>query len=156
MSTRGREPVFLCQFALYGTVPVPQGSKKAFVIRGTNRAVLTDDNATKLKPWREAVAQEAATAMALQGLAAIQKGAIRVSVRFEFPFLKSHFKSDGVTLRDDYPLYKESKPDTDKLCRALGDALSGVCYRDDAQIAEWHAVRIYSSIVGVTVKVYAL
>jgi len=153
---RATQSLFLVQFSLYGTVPVPQGSKKAFVIKGTNRAVLTDDNAQKLKPWREAVAQEAAAAMACQALGAIQKGAIRVDARFMFPFLKSHYKSDGETLRDDVPIYKESKPDTDKLCRALGDALSGVCYRDDAQVAEWNAVRVYSSMPGVTVKVYAL
>lgn len=156
MRERAKQPIFLCQFSLFGTVPVPQGSKKAFVIKGTNRAVLTDDNATKLKPWREAVAQEAAAAMACQALGAIQKGPIRVDALFMFPFLKSHFKSDGETLRDDAPLYKESKPDTDKLQRALGDALTAVCYRDDAQVAEWHSKRIYSSTPGVTVAVYAL
>lgn len=151
-----REPIFLVHFSLHGTVPVPQGSKKAFVIKGTNRAVLTDDNASKLKPFREAVAVEAAAAMACAAIGPIMGGPLRVDATFEFPFLRSHFKSDGVTLRNDRPTYKESRPDLDKLQRAIGDAMTGVCYRDDAQIAEWRVRRIYSSSPGVTITVYAL
>jgi crossover junction endodeoxyribonuclease RusA len=33
------------------------------------------------------------------------------------------------------------RPDVDKLSRAVGDALSGVCWRDDSQVVDLHATK---------------
>lgn len=35
------------------------------------------------------------------------------------------------------------RPDLDKLARAVGDALTGVCYRDDAQVVNLCAAKYY-------------
>jgi Holliday junction resolvase RusA-like endonuclease len=37
----------------------------------------------------------------------------------------------------------DRKPDNDNLCKSLFDALSGVCYLDDAQLAEVRACKVY-------------
>jgi len=46
--------------------PEPQGSKNAFVIPGTNRAVVVDVGAKKLKPYRQEITRTAMTEIALK------------------------------------------------------------------------------------------
>ncbi len=167
---RAREfPEYLIAFQVQDTIPVPQGSMKILPTRRIVPGVplvlhsvkellmsvtMTSDNA-KLKDWRNAVKAEAQANMAQYGVEPLLEGAVRVDVSFYFPYLKKHLKANG-TLRDDVPLYKETMPDTDKLQRAIGDALTGVCYRDDAQIAVWFSRRIYAAREGVAIGVYAL
>lgn len=107
-------------FTVHGT-PQPQGSTRAFIPKGWKRAVVTTDN-SKLKPWRQAVAAEALAAMEGQPLCS---GAVIVNCRFLFLKPKSVKKS---------VVDKLTKPDVDKLVRGIFDALSGICFRDDAQI----------------------
>jgi Holliday junction resolvase RusA-like endonuclease len=147
-------PNCIVHFSVHGLNPIPQGSKKAFVVPGTNRAVLTDVNGRVLKPWRELISAAAAEAMGEKEI--VPHGPIKVRALFRFVRLKSHFKSDGETLRADAPDWKHTTPDLDKLQRALGDSLTGVVIRDDGQIAHWDVERRYSSVPGVTVWVYAL
>lgn len=120
-----------------------QGSKNAFVLPGTRRAVLVDTD-KKLKPWRAAVAAAAAEARGDQPLLA---GPVRVKARFIFPRPKSHFGTgrNADVLKQDAPAYVTKAPDVDKLQRAIGDSLTGVVYMDDSQIAEWQAVKVYGS-----------
>ena len=148
-------------------IPASQGSMKIMPIRRVppsgltvysvrellSCVTMTSDNA-KLKEWRKLCEAEATAAM--EGEERYEKGPVKVSAIFSFPFLKSHFKSDGVTLRDDRPFYKETMPDTDKLQRALGDEMSKVVFKDDGQIAWWDVQRIYGSTPGVSAIVYAL
>lgn len=148
----GRE---VCSFFVEGT-PVPQGSKQAFVIPGSNRAVMTEAN-KNLPAWRNEIALAAAVAMGTKDIV-VGGTPVKIVVTFGFPRPKSHFgtgsKSD--VLKQSAPLFKASTPDTDKLCRALGDAMSGIVYHDDAQVAEWQVRRTYSSRPGAYVFVYAL
>jgi crossover junction endodeoxyribonuclease RusA len=72
-------------------------------------------------------------------------GPVSVRVTFAFPRPKSHFRTgkNAHLLRDDHPFYKQGKPDTDKLQRAIGDSLTGVVMRDDSQIVHWNVRKLY-------------
>lgn len=90
---------------------VPQGSKS--IVRGR----LIDSN-KNLKPWRAKIAKSVASL----GLSTLE-GPIFLSCVFVFPRPRSHLNSKGV-LRESAPVHYTKKPDTDKLLRAIGDALS--------------------------------
>ena len=106
-------------FFVHG-IPQSQGSTKAFVVKG--RPVITSTN-KNLHEWRDLirlVAQEHATWQSW--------GAVGIDAVFLMPTPKT------------YPKTKEkpmvTRPDIDKLQRALFDALTGVFYRDDSQITK--------------------
>lgn len=109
--------------------PTAQGSVKAYV-RG-NRAVVVGVS-SPLAAWRHAIATEARTAMADRPTLT---GPVVVSAWFTFSRPPSHLRRDG-TVKPAAP--RIPPMDLDKLARATGDALSGVVYRDDKQIAVWH------------------
>jgi crossover junction endodeoxyribonuclease RusA len=108
-------------------VPAPQGSK----VR-TRWGVREDNEATR--PWRSAVAHEATVVM--NGDTELLFGPLRLEVAFYFPRPKSHFGSGAKanTLKDSAPRFHTSKPDTDKLLRAIGDSLTGIVVRDDSHL----------------------
>jgi crossover junction endodeoxyribonuclease RusA len=121
----------MLNFTVYG-LPQPQGSIRAFMPKGWKRPVLTSDNA-KVKPWRQEIAGTAAALMERESIRIIQKPfGVRVTAYFYFPKPKSAKKS--VT-------HKTTKPDIDKLARALHDALTGIVYEDDSQIVESRAIK---------------
>ena len=115
----------LNRFTVYGT-PRPQGSTKAFIPKGWKRAVITTDN-TKLKPWRQDVAAIASSEM--NGQPPLE---CAVSVRCSFYFLKPASAKKSIT-------DKITKPDIDKLLRAILDSLTGICFRDDSQVVHCEA-----------------
>lgn len=121
-SCSGWRVVRLTNFRVEG-VPRPQGSKKNV---GGGRFI----EASKYLPeWRKAVvgaAQEAHEGEPLQG-------AVTVTAEFVFP------RPKALKPHQDAPPHT-SAPDTDKLQRAVGDALTiaGVI-GDDAQIHIWQA-----------------
>ncbi len=168
-AAQGGAPLFFVHFAVKGEEPIPQGSMKlmpitrvppqGLVIRSVkellSKVAMTSDN-TKLKPWRMAVANAALDEMSAFDLTPLEDCAVKVQALFTFPYLKSHFKSDGETLKASRPFFKQSRPDTDKLQRALGDGMTGIVFKDDAQVAWWDVKRIYGSTPGVSVYVYSL
>jgi len=117
-------------------LPAPQGSKNKWG---------GEDN-KRVKPFRDSVSADAATA--LNG-AAMFTGPVEVYATFHFPRPKSHYRTGKLadTIRDDAPKYVSTKPDLDKLCRAVGDALGGVVLRDDSQIIQWVASKVYGDPV---------
>jgi Holliday junction resolvase RusA-like endonuclease len=122
-------------------VPVPQGSKTGFVVG--KRAVLVDANKA-LKPWRATVRDAAETALA--GRSGFTD-AVFVLLDFYMP--------RGKTVRR---LRPSTKPDIDKLIRAVFDALtdSGVL-ADDGLVVSVHAQQFYADDKpGVDVKVGVL
>lgn len=132
-------------FTVYGT-PAPQGSKKGFVVNG--RAVLVDDNKTPLRTWREDLKTAAMRARNASGGRSFPTGPIRLAATFYMPRPKSHYgtRRGQSYLRPNAPVWVDKKPDTDKTARALADALTAAgVYRDDAQIAELHAVMKYAA-----------
>lgn len=113
-------------FTVYGQ-PQPQGSTRAFIPRGWNRPVITTDN-KRLKPWRQEVAAVAREQMQDAGADLVPRPlAVRVEAQFYFARPKSAKK---------HQIDKTTKPDVEKLARALLDALSGICYEDDAQVSQ--------------------
>lgn len=132
-------------------VPVPQGSKQAFVVKG--RAVVTERGRSALGPWRSAIAAAAAAE-----LDEALVGPIAVALVFTLPRPKSHYRTGARAgeLREAAPRYVETRPDVDKLTRAVLDALSGVAFRDDGQVAELVARKVFGAQPGVLVELQEL
>lgn len=106
-------------FEVLGT-PVTQGSTRAFVQGG--RAVVTHDKRKALMDWRNSIAY---TAQQL-GAAKLERGTpvwVVATFRLERP------KSAPKRI-----LRPTTRPDLDKLTRALLDALTGVLWADDSQV----------------------
>jgi Holliday junction resolvase RusA-like endonuclease len=105
--------------------PIPQGSKKGFVVG--RRAVLVDDNKDKLKPWRAKVA-------AASDVGHTFTGPVFVAAVFYLPRPKTVKR-----------LLPSVKPDLDKLFRALGDGMTdGGLITDDSLIVSKHVMKRYA------------
>lgn len=136
------------QFFVSGE-PIPEGSTKAFSRGG--KVVVTHDN-PRLDAWRKVVALSAITAAQVQGWPHRFDGPVMVVARFWLPRPK--------TVKRAVP---SVKPDTDKLIRAVGDAL---CPRhgpgvlaEDSRIITWSATKAYADDidpVGARVTVTSL
>ncbi len=117
-------PVETLTFVVPGD-PLPKGSTRAFVIAGRARTT----SATKgLKEWENRVV------LFLPAARPYFHGAVSLRVHFRLSRPKSVRRQEHIT-----------KPDLDKLARAIGDALTGVCYRDDSQINEAHWRKDYAA-----------
>jgi Holliday junction resolvase RusA-like endonuclease len=108
--------------------------------RGDGTRFLHHRSSSDLRKWMRAVKREAREAM--RGRSATGR-AVRVDVSFYVARPKAHFgtgRNAGLVkpLADAYPI-KRSKGDIDKLTRACLDALTGVCFADDAQVVDVRA-----------------
>lgn len=63
---------------------------------------------------------------------------------FFMPRPNAHFDTNG-RLRSKAPCFHGSQKDCDKMLRAIGDALTGVCYLDDDTIALGSGAKLYST-----------
>ena len=142
------------EFRVLGT-PRPAGSKISHAIRrrdGTYVAqadgrpvVVTREPSRHVGAWRHVIAATASDAMAKLG-GELFTAAIKLDVVFVFARPKSHYstgKRRGL-IRDASPRYHTHRPDLTKLLRAFEDALTGIVWRDDSQVAITHAVKQYS------------
>lgn len=136
-------------FTVHG-VPVPQGSKKVVPTHAGPRAIET--NEAKLRPWRSAVAFEAQQAMHGRELLT---GPVSLKAELVFPRPKSHYGSgrNAQVLKGSAPMYVATKPDADKLARSLGDSLTGICFRDDSQIAWVSVWKVYGEPARAVIEV---
>lgn len=143
----------VCVFTVAGK-PQTAGSKRAFVNKNTGKAIVTDDN-KKGKPWRADVQAAAREAIELQELLT---GPLVLEVRFFFVRPKSHYGSgkNARVLKPSAPTYPATRPDTTKLLRALEDALTGVLWRDDAQIVYQFAAKGFAQFPGAAVVLYTI
>ncbi len=133
--------------------PAQQGSKSPFVNKHTGRAMLVDVNRSALKPWRQMIAHAT--------LEVIDDLGIRVPLRaccleldFHYMRPRSHVRRDG-SIRPGRE-YKNSRPDIDKLARAVLDALTGIVYSDDSCVVELIARKHYSERAGLAIGVTEL
>jgi Holliday junction resolvase RusA-like endonuclease len=85
-------------------------------------------------------------------------GPVTLRAVFIFPRPKTHFGTgrNAERVKESAPGWKTTAPDLDKLVRALGDALTGVVFRDDAQIVDIAVTKIYGQTPGVTVRLKAV
>lgn len=116
------------RFTIEG-VPVQQGSKTAFVVG--KRAVVTDQNAKTLRPWRASVAEQSEVAALMFEQFT---GPLEITLDFFMP--------RGSTVKRARP---EVTPDLDKLVRAVLDGITdSEVWRDDAQVVDLHAREWYA------------
>lgn len=119
--------------------PDAQGSMRAFVRGG--HAVVTHNSKT-LMPWRNAIAHAAREA-GWDGRWLLD-GAVYVSAHFLYRRPPSHYAKNGQLKPSAPKMPHRTGKDTDKLQRAVGDALNGVVWTDDRRIVGWDARRLWS------------
>lgn len=125
----------MIQFFVAGS-PKSQGSK----VRMPNGAMLNGCSAEahrELNAWRALVSVEAA-------MHAPIAGAVSITLRFTFPRPAGHLKKSGA-LRKGQSFWRGTKPDDDKLDRAVFDALTAAgSIEDDAKIVHHEVMSAYS------------
>jgi Holliday junction resolvase RusA-like endonuclease len=126
--------------------PITQGSMVAVYNRKTGRASVRHTQSLPLMKWRSAIQKAAIEAGALP-----HTTAIACTMVFGMPRPKSHYARSGEL----HPQFQNAIPshaDLDKLVRAVLDALTGVCYVDDRQVVDLHAIRLYGTQSMVEVR----
>jgi Holliday junction resolvase RusA-like endonuclease len=131
--------------------PRPQGSKDQFGREASKG----------LPAWRSDI-RTAATEVML-GIREFTEGRfwnapIAVTIQFTMPrpnghYLPANTRRAARALRPDAPTHHTGKPDIDKLERAVLDALSGLVYRDDAQVVHVEKCKVYGERPGADITV---
>jgi crossover junction endodeoxyribonuclease RusA len=125
-------------------IPRPQGSK-----RHVGGGIMLESS-KHVANWR-AFARLCAV-QAMQGREIAAKGTpVRLVVRFRFDRPQKHYNSKG--LKSDAAMFHVSKPDSDKLLRALLDSMSGVVFYDDSQVCELSIDKCYDKSAHTQVEV---
>lgn len=131
-------------------VPKPAGSKRPFLNKKTGKINVVD-TCKAGKDWRGDVRAVAIEDMKNRRQALYADQPLLLIVDFYMPRPKAHYRANG-QLKDSAPSLHTSKPDATKLLRALEDALTGICWRDDSQIAKQEVRKLYGDRTGA--KVY--
>ena len=115
------------------------GSKKGFVVKG--RAIVVDDNPKKLRSFQA----ELRVAMHEVKPEKIHLGPIQVTMIFWLPRPKGHYgtgKNAG-KLKGSAPGRPITKPDVDKVQRAILDVGTGLWFKDDSQVVDARVMKQY-------------
>lgn len=131
------------EFRVFGK-PATAGSKKGFYNKKLGRVLMVPDN-KKQKPWMEAVKQ--AFLDKYSNKKPIMAGPVDLTIYFWFHRPKNHFRTgkNSGNLKEwaARMIHKPTKPDLSKLVRAVEDALTGLAWRDDAQVTYLRAYKFY-------------
>lgn len=122
---------------------VAQGSKRAPV------AGVVRESGKGLHAWRRKIAT---VARAHGWIGSPLASPVAVGLVFVRGRPKSHARAGG-KLAPAAPCFPSSTPDVDKLERAVLDALTGVCWRDDAQVVCVRKIKLWGTPSGVHVLV---
>lgn len=117
-------------------LPAPQGSKRHV---GNGRMV---ESSKRVKPWRAEVAAACRDRWRGDPL----DGPVTLQVEFFLPRPAGHLgtgRNQGI-VKPSAPAWHVTRPDLDKLARAVGDALTGLAYGDDSHIVAWHIHKRYA------------
>ncbi len=125
--------------------PEPQGSFKPIISATTGRAMLKSSNETVLRRWRKLVA-ETARAKLPPWLAEPLDQPVYVSLIFVRERSPNDYLVDGHTLRKGAPRFPDTKPDVDKLERAMLDALTGVAFVNDSRVVSCVALKRFADL----------
>jgi len=146
--------------------PQPAGSKRGFPVKrrdGSTGVAVVEDN-PKARDWKAAVAQAGVDAM-VDALridpdqeVILLDGPIGLTLVFTLARPRGHFGTgrNHQSLRAGAPVWPAKRPDTTKLIRAVEDALTGIVWRDDAQVVEQYAAKRYGAPEGVRVTLWTL
>lgn len=119
--------------------PVPQARPRAFKM---GEHIRMYDPKTSVD-WKKVVSQVAA----LTRNRYCGSGPLRMTLKFYLKWPASKKK----------PLlmpWHTKKPDADNLAKAVKDALSGICYKDDSQICILIVEKVYASVTDTGVRVF--
>lgn len=118
----------------------PAGSKRAFAIKRngipTGQIAVSDANPAA-KSWKQEVRQAAFQACRGRMI----DGPLCVAMKFVRVRPKGHYGSKGLSKKGRESIAPTSKPDVLKLARGVEDAMTGVAYRDDAQIVDERLIK---------------
>lgn len=135
--------------------PAPGGSKRYVgKSKRTGHAILIDMGGKRNKVWRACVAE---AARALE--AAPLEGPLELTCTFVMPRPGKHFYKDKKRrgqLRSDAPHWHTKAPDTTKLLRSTEDALKGIVWKDDSQVARQHASKAFGERTGALIEITTL
>ncbi|ABD27443.1 endodeoxyribonuclease RusA [Novosphingobium aromaticivorans DSM 12444] len=127
------------------TVPgVPVGKGRPRFVKATGRAYTPEKTAS----YESLIAYAASQAM--RGAQPIN-APIGIKVQAVFPIPASWTKK-----RKESAVWHTSKPDGDNILKALGDALNGIVWADDSQVARTSIAKVYGDVPGLHVFVEAL
>lgn len=140
------------RFQVFGR-PAPAGSKRGFPIRRKNGqiGVAMSDDSKRSKPWQAAISAEGVQVM--NGNALLE-GPLAVTFLFNQARPRGHYGKRG--LRPSAPTHPTTRPDVLKLARAAEDALTGIVWRDDAQIVDEAIMKVYGEPEGIVIEVRTL
>ncbi|MES2339282.1 MAG: RusA family crossover junction endodeoxyribonuclease [Pseudomonadota bacterium] len=136
--------------------PAPKGSSRAFVIPGTNRAVVAPSgsaqNKANLKSWDQSVRLAANEAVRAAPPGSVYPGGgpifvdvpLRIAIVFRLARPSGHWRKAG-GLKPSAPAFPATKPDFDKLTRATCDSLKGTIYDDDSRIVSSSIDKVYAA-----------
>ena len=84
------------------------------------------------------------------------KGDLSMNIHFYFPIPKSTSKKNRELMLSNEIMHNK-RPDIDNCVKSITDALNEIAYKDDSQIVEIHAVKLYSdeARTEVQIKKYA-
>lgn len=127
----------------------PAGSKRAFRHPHTGRIMVTDA-AKGSRPWKQQVAGAGA-----ELVDELLDGPLALEVTFYVARPKGHYGSgrNAAVVRPSAPEFPATRPDVTKLLRGTEDALTGVLWRDDAQIVDQVARKRYGTPERCEIKV---
>lgn len=142
-------------------IPAPGGSKSFMGLsKRTGRAILMDAGGQRNKDWRACVSLAGwQAAHGNEAAKALMSGPIHLSCDFIMPRPKKHFHTSKKLrgqLRADAPKYHTSAPDTTKLLRSTEDALKGITWTDDSQVATQFARKTYGETTGCHITITQL
>lgn len=134
-------------------VAKPGGSKKGFYNKKSGRVTITEDCKAS-KEWKAAVALFAQQNYSGAPL----RGPLRLNIVFHMRRPNSHFgtgRNEG-RLKPSAPEYCTTRPDRTKLTRSTEDALTGILWRDDAQVVDGNISKVYSCRPGAEITVESI
>lgn len=139
----------LLQFTVLGHAAAA-GSKRAFKNPRTGKVMVTDANRLA-KPWKQEVAAVAYD----HHHGELLTGPLEVTMTFHVPRPRGHYGSgrNHGQVKSSAPAHPAVKPDVLKLARGVEDALTGIVWRDDAQIVSEHIHKRYGTPERVEIEI---
>lgn len=127
------------------TVPgVPAGKGRPRFVKATGRAYTPEKTAS----YESLIAYTASQALLA---ASPVEGPVGVKVQAVFPIPSSWSQK-----KKNAAHWHTSKPDGDNILKAVGDALNGIVWKDDSQVARTSIAKVYGDVPGLHVFVEVL
>ena len=84
-------------------------------------------------------------------------GPIHIDYTFAYAPLKSFAKKMLAAVQDDYQMvFKSTKPDADNLEKSVNDAMEGIVFNNDSQIASHRTLKIYEASPYIEIRIKAI